>query len=197
MSAAATKSTAAAAAGSETAAKPAPPPFRFFKLLREVNGMMMALKEYPVFLVKYTLLQAVRLATALSFLVLAFVLADDFDADDITTGQYVAFACVGVLNVVGRLTPFCVKLITDNLKENLQASQATAVVRKIFELPHNAMVSTPTGEFIQLIQKVYRNLDQLAPAVYGAIIPVLSEVAVAVVFIGVAYGPIALIQLAL
>jgi ABC-type multidrug transport system fused ATPase/permease subunit len=71
------------------------------------------------------------------------------------------------------------------------------VVAKLFHLQHDSMLSTPTGEFVQLISKVFRNLDTLLPALYGSILPLFAEVAVAVVFIGVAYGPIALAQLGL
>ena len=56
---------------------------------------------------------------------------------------------------------------------------------KMFDLPHSAVLTTPTGEFAQLLGKVYRNLDNLLPAFYGAVIPLCLETAVAVVFITV------------
>jgi ABC-type multidrug transport system fused ATPase/permease subunit len=88
-------------------------------------------------------------------------------------------------------------MLIDNMKEQLQAIQATSVVRKLFELEHSAVLTTPTGEFSQLIAKVFRNLDTLLPSLYGQIIPVILETLVAVIFIGSAYGPIAVIQLLL
>jgi len=53
--------------------------------------------------------------------------------------------------------------LIDGLKMQLQISQATSVVAKIFKLEHNAMISTPTGEFSQLLRKVYMNVDRLLP----------------------------------
>ena len=57
--------------------------------------------------------------------------------------------------------------------------QATALVAKLFELPHRAVASTPTGEFAQLIGKVFRNLDMLLPALYAGILPAVVECVVA------------------
>lgn len=72
--------------------------------------------------------------------------------------------------------------------------QATAVLAKIFDLPHDAVLSTPTGEFGQLLGKVYRNLDTLLPALYGSILPVFAETLIGVVFISYAYGVVGLVQ---
>ena len=88
-------------------------------------------------------------------------------------------------------------LAIDGLKEQLQATQATKVVEKLFAMPHNAILTTPTGEFAQIIGKVFRNLDTLLPSLYGAVIPIFLEVFVAVILIGILYGWIALAQLGL
>jgi len=102
------------------------------------------------------------------------------------------------VNILGRLAPPVTALCIDNFKESLQAEQATAIVAKLFELHHDAMLSTPTGEFVQLIGKVFRNLDTLLPALYGAVIPVVVEVCFAVSFITIAWRTwIGLIQLGL
>eukprot|EP00037_Helgoeca_nana_P017634 m.167052 g.167052 ORF g.167052 m.167052 type:complete len:661 (-) comp24077_c1_seq1:140-2122(-) len=176
---------------------PTPPPFRFFKLLGGVNKKVLALKKYPVFLVKFLLMQLIRIAAALSFVVAAYIIADDFDVENISNDQYSAFAVLGVLYVIGSMVPFIGAMTIDNLKESLQAEQATAVVAKIFDMQYDAMVTTPTGEFVQLISKVFRNLDTLLPALYGAIIPVAIETFIAVIVIGALYGPICLMQLGL
>ena len=148
---------------------------------------------------KYVLLQIVRQCTPGSWWSLD---ADDLTIDkitegDLSTGQYAALGFCGVLNIVGRLTPFMMKLAVDKFKEKLQSKQATAIVAKLFDLPHKAVASTPTGEFTQLISKVFRNLDTLLPALYANIMPHVIECLIAVVFIGAAYGPIALAQLGL
>ena len=172
----------------------------FFSLLSrlgEIHDMVVKLDKYPRFLSKYISLNLLRLAAAMSFLVLGFLFRNDpLESDNISTRQYAIFAVVGVLNIIGRMSPFMARLAIDQLKESLQAMQATSCVRKIFELPHNAMLSTPTGEFAQLMSKVFRNLDSVLPALYGAIIPIFVEVLIAVVFIGTIWGPIALILFA-
>jgi hypothetical protein len=68
---------------------PTPPPFRFFKLLGGVNKKVLALKKYPVFLVKFLLMQLIRIAAALSFVVAAYIIADDFDVENISNDQSV------------------------------------------------------------------------------------------------------------
>ena len=75
--------------------------------------------------------------------------------------------------------------------------KATSIVVKLFELPHDAMFSTPTGMFMQLISKVFHNLDKLMPAGYGVVIPMAMEVVIAVCVIGALYGAISLVQLLL
>ena len=57
--------------------------------------------------------------------------------------------------------------IIDDIKMQLQVSQATSLVWKIFELEHNAVLSTPTGEFAQLLAKVYTNVDRMLPGLHG------------------------------
>ncbi|KAH8056637.1 heme-transporting ATPase [Aureococcus anophagefferens] len=190
----------AKAADAKDAAPPAPPPFRFFQeflpLLRDIHAMVVALPGYGPFLAKYGALQVVRLATALSPLVAARLLRRA-DFDDLSPAQYAALGCVGAINVLGRLAPFASAEAVDALKESLQITQATAVVAKLFELPHDAMLSTPTGEFVQLIAKVFRNLDTLLPALYGAILPVAVETLCAVGFVAYVYGWIAAVLLGL
>ena len=190
----------AKAADAKDAAPPAPPPFRFFQeflpLLRDIHAMVVALPGYGPFLAKYGALQAVRLATALSPLVAARLLRRA-DFDDLSPAQYAALGGVGAINVLGRLAPFASAEAVDALKESLQITQATAVVAKLFELPHDAMLSTPTGEFVQLIAKVFRNLDTLLPALYGAILPVAVETLCAVGFVAYVYGWIAAVLLGL
>ena len=190
----------AKAADAKDAAPPAPPPFRFFQeflpLLRDIHAMVVALPGYGPFLAKYGALQVVRLATALSPLVAARLLRRA-DFDDLSPAQYAALGGVGAINVLGRLAPFASAEAVDALKESLQITQATAVVAKLFELPHDAMLSTPTGEFVQLIAKVFRNLDTLLPALYGAILPVAVETLCAVGFVAYVYGWIAAVLLGL
>lgn len=171
------------------------PPFQFWALLSEVHKMIFALDGYRWFFLKYLGLQLVRLAAAVSFLVVGYVMGDDdIVINDITSEQYGVFVAVGVLYVLGRLVPFATSAAIDKVKEDLQATQATMVLAKIFELQHDAMVSTPTGQFVQLISKVFRNLDTLMPALYGQVIPLTVEVVVATAIVVSFYGPIGFVQ---
>lgn len=174
---------------------PAEKPFRFFPLLAEIHSMVIRLEGYLSFMLKYVPLQLLRLGAAISFLIVAHVIADDLDLENLAETHRAALIGVGVVNILGRLTPFLTRMFIDRLKESLQATQATAIVAKVFDLPHSTMLTTPTGEFGQLIGKVFRNLDTLLPALYGAVIPLAVETVVAVMFIGVVYGWIALVQL--
>jgi len=184
------------------AAKPSEPPFHFFHQLQKIHASVVALPGYPIFFLKYLTLQLIRLATNLSFLIAIYAMRDHLTFDklhnfDLSTGQIVTLACLAVLNIFGRLTPFLNKLTINQFKEQLQIAQATACFAKIFELPHNSVISTPSGEFMQLLLKVFRALDPLLPGLYGAVLPVYVETVVAVVIIGVLYGPIALLLLVL
>ena len=58
---------------------PAPdePPFKFWALLSEVHVMIISLAGYRLFFLKYLGFQLVRLAAALSFLVVGYVMGDE------------------------------------------------------------------------------------------------------------------------
>merc|ERR1719473_1924587 len=58
------------------------------------------------------------------------------------------------------------------------------------------MISTPTGEFMQLIIKVFQ-ADGVVVALYIGVFPMLLETLIAFVFLLCAYGWIALLQLLL
>lgn len=164
--------------------------------------MVVALPGYRSFILKYSLLQFVRIAAQLSVVIAIFAMRHDLDMDklqnfELSTVQYAVFGCLGALNVLARLIPTFTKLIINRFKEQLQSEQATATFAKLFDLPHGAVLTTPTGEFMQLIMKVFRNLDPLMPGLYGAVIPIYVETVAATVFIGAVYGPICLLQLGL
>eukprot|EP00038_Savillea_parva_P006201 m.162273 g.162273 ORF g.162273 m.162273 type:complete len:667 (-) comp12170_c0_seq1:218-2218(-) len=165
----------------------------FVELLRAVHIKVVSLDGYPTFLVVFIVMQLVRIAAQLGVVVVAFIIGDDFDVNDISDEQYGIFGGLGVLYVIGSILPFATKFVIDRLKESLQIAQASAVVAKIFEMQYDAMVTTPSGELIQLLSKVFRNLDTLLPALYGSVIPVAMETLVATVLIGALYGPICLI----
>jgi ABC-type bacteriocin/lantibiotic exporter with double-glycine peptidase domain len=122
-------------------------------------------------------------------------MADGLEDGKLTRGQWLAVGLVAVLNVVGRLTPFYIKIVVDQMKEGMQIEMGTNVIQKIFELPHDATISTPIGKFGQLIRAIYMNCDKLLPAVYGAIVPVALETLVAFALIAAFYGGIAVVQL--
>lgn len=187
-------------AAAVAAAEPEPEPFRFWPLFWEVHHLTVGLNGYNVFFVKYLALQFVRLAAALSLPVLAFAFAErneEVNSSDLSPGHYAAFAVIGVLNVVGRLVPPYTHLLVDDVKMQLQVEQSTAVVAKLFELEHNSMISTPTGQFAQLLAKVYTHMDKILPALYGVVFPVVAEVLIALVLISVIYGWVSLIQFGL
>eukprot|EP00035_Acanthoeca_spectabilis_P020889 m.435107 g.435107 ORF g.435107 m.435107 type:complete len:662 (+) comp17813_c0_seq1:164-2149(+) len=183
--------------GDVAVAMPGPPPFNFWALLNRIHKMIVKLKGYPLFVVKFVVMQLVRVSSALGFVVAAYVIGDDFDINDISRTQYAVFGALGALYVLGSMVPFMGNIAIDRLKESLQIDLATQVVAKIFEMQYDSMVSTPTGEFVQLISKVFMNLDKLLPALYGAIVPIMFEVFVAIIIIGALYGPICLMQLGL
>lgn len=187
----------AVVAPSAPAAPAAPPAFNFYGLLWEIHGRVVALPGYRAFLLRYAALQGVRLVTALSFLVAVYAMGAALDLDAVTSRQAVVLGLVGALNVFGRLTPFATALAVDGMKNRLQCAMATAVVAKLFDLPYDAMLSTPTGEFVQLISKVFVNMDKVLPAFYGVVVPVAVETVFGVAFVAYAYGWIAVAQLGL
>ena len=171
------------------------PQFKFFTQLSDIHRMVQRTPGYVGFLFKFLPVQVIRIVTALSVPVAVHMLTPDID--DLTSTDKIVFLIIGILNVVGRLTPFITKMFIDDFKENLQEEQATLIVRKVFEMHHGAVLTTPTGEFSQLMSKVFRNLDVLLPSLYGDVLPMLVEALIAVLFITTAYGFIGIIQLLL
>jgi ABC-type multidrug transport system fused ATPase/permease subunit len=172
----------------------------FFSLLKEVHGQIIRLDAYGCFIVKFLCVQIIRISGALSLVVLALIVHDSLDLNNMSNMDakiYVAFAGVTLLMLLSQMMPPVMAMAVDPFKQQLAIAQSTSVVAKIFELEHNAMISTPTGEFAQLLTKVFMNVDKLLPALYGAVIPMWVEVIIAVIFIGLAYGYVALVQLAL
>jgi len=173
--------------------------------------MVMHLPGYPTFLVKWIPLLLLQVAASLSFLLVAYFMADAFNkalgteggemnipessnidlSDDKVVGAMFFLAAATLL---GPLTPFFSSLLINNLKASLQVDQATRVVAQVFALPHDSMISTPTGEFAQLIGKVFQS-DGLVGALYTCVFPTLLETLIAFIFLLCAYGWIALLQL--
>jgi len=79
----------------------------------------------------------------------------------------------------------------------LTFAHAPSSFLSIPQMHHGAVLTTPTGEFSQLMSKVFRNLDVLLPSLYGDILPMWVEAFVAVIVISVFYGYIGAIQLVL
>eukprot|EP00518_Triparma_eleuthera_P016130 CAMPEP_0197552380 /NCGR_PEP_ID=MMETSP1320-20131121/5893_1 /TAXON_ID=91990 /ORGANISM="Bolidomonas sp., Strain RCC2347" /LENGTH=604 /DNA_ID=CAMNT_0043112959 /DNA_START=179 /DNA_END=1993 /DNA_ORIENTATION=+ len=174
----------------------AEPKFLFLKQLREINSNVPRVAGFKKFMCRWYPLVIMRTLTAISAPVAVMVLNPDLD-EGLDDTDMIVFSIVGILNIFGRLTPFATKYCIDEFKEKLQEEQATKVVQKVFEMQHGAILTTPTGEFSQILSKVFRNLDVLLPSLYGDIIPMIIETLVAVVFICVGYGFIGAIQLAL
>merc|ERR1711998_79614 len=176
---------------------PEPAPFRFLPLLREIHRLVTGLDRYSCFLLKYAILQLGRVAATTSLVVAVHLMADELDFTDLTPGQYGVLGLIGALYVFGMLVPFLVSHLIEDLKSELSACQASAVVSKMFALPHDAMLSTPTGMFVQLIQKVFMHLGTFLPGLYGGVLPMMLEVMAGVILIGSLYGWICVPQLAL
>mmetsp|Transcript_822 Transcript_822/g.2411 ORF Transcript_822/g.2411 Transcript_822/m.2411 type:complete len:647 (+) Transcript_822:171-2111(+) len=187
---------AAEKAAAAHAAPDAKPEFKFFALLGEILGQVVQCDGFwwP-FAPKYAALLLVHVVTSLSFVVLAYVMADGLEDAKLTSGQWLAVGLVAALNVVGRLAPFWIKIVVDTMKEGMQIKMGTDVIRKIFELPHDATISTPIGKFSQLIRTIYMNCDKLLPAIFAQILPIAVETLVAFVLIATFYGGIAVVQL--
>jgi ABC-type bacteriocin/lantibiotic exporter with double-glycine peptidase domain len=168
-----------------------PPPFSFFRELGIMNKQIFALSDYPFFLFKWICLQLLTISGSVSFLVFT-VVYKELDLNKMTTELYIWFAFIGVLQVISRVSPFCNSLIIDQLKGSLQVAHGTSVIRKIFEMEHDSMISTPTGKFGQLISKIFMNVDKLLPALYGGVLSTILNLLVGVILLGIFFGPISL-----
>jgi ABC-type multidrug transport system fused ATPase/permease subunit len=169
----------------------------FFGLLYQLHLIVAHLPGYCEFMMKYVPLLLAQLGASLSFLFAAYFAADELDeaietvpADLSDNTVIFAMSIVIFLNFVGRLAPFFSNVLLNNLKASLKVDQATRVVAKVFALPHNTMISTPTGEFAQLCGKVFQS-DALVPALYEGLFPKVAETFIAFVFLAVAYGWVA------
>ena len=143
-----------------------PPPFDFFRELNIMHKQVVALRDYPSFLFKWIVLQLLTISGSVSFLIFT-VVQKELDLGKMTTDLYVWFVVIGVLQVVSRVSPPCNSLIIDQLKGSLQVAHGTSVIRKLFEMEHDSMISTPTGKFGQLISKIFMNVDKLLPGKFN------------------------------
>ena len=175
---------------------PEPAPFDFFRELNIVNKQIVALSGYPSFMLKWFVLQVFMVSGSVSFLVFATV-KKSIDFDNLTTDVYIWFIVLGVLQVVSRVSPPLNSLFIDQLKGSLQVQHGTAVIRKLFDMEHDAMISTPTGKFGQLISKIFMNIEKLLPALYGGVLTTIVNLVVGVILLGVLFGPMSLALLGL
>ena len=173
-----------------------PPPFDFFRELNIMNKQVVALSDYPSFLLKWTILQLLTISGSVSFLIFT-VVQKELDVSKMTTELHMWFVVIGVLQVLSRVSPPCNSIIIDQLKGSLQVAHGTSVIRKLFELEHDAMISTPTGKFGQLISKIFMNVDKLLPALYGGVLSTVVNLVVGVVLLGIFFGPISLVLIVL
>ena len=61
----------------------------------------------------------------------------------------------------------------------------------------DAMISTPTGKFGQLISKIFMNVDKLLPALYGGVLSTILNLLVGVILLGIFFGPISFVLIVL
>lgn len=174
-----------------------PPQFSFFGELSIMNKQIWALPSYPCFLVKWIILQLLTISGSVSFLIFTVVQKELDLTQQLTTEVYVWFAVIGLLQIVSRVAPPCNSLIIDQLKGSLQVAHGTSVIKKIFEMEHDAMISTPTGKFGQLISKIFMNVDKLLPALYGGVLSTILNLLVGVILLGIFFGPISFVLIVL
>ena len=168
-----------------------PPAFDFFRELNIMNTQIVALPGYPSFMVKWAALQLLTVSGSVSFLMFT-VSTKNLDLSDMTTDLYIWFAVLGVLQVVSRVAPFLNRLFIEQLKGSLQIKHGTNVIRKLFDMEHDSMISTPTGKFGQLISKIFMNVDKLLPALYGGVLSTILNLIVGIILLGIFFGPISL-----
>lgn len=173
-----------------------PPAFDLFRELRKMNGEIVALPGYTAFMFKWGFLQLLSVAGSVSFLVFAIV-NKTVDMTNLNVNLYAWFIVLGLLQVISRVSPPLSSLLIDELKGSLQVQHGTNVMRKLFDMEHDAMISTPTGKFGQLISKINMNVDKLVPALYGGVLSTTINMVVGVILLGVFFGPISRTLLAL
>ena len=61
----------------------------------------------------------------------------------------------------------------------------------------DAMISTPTGKFGQLISKIFMNVDKPLPALYGGVLSTILNLLVGVILLGIFFGPISFVLIVL
>jgi len=165
-------------------------PLPFFSLLRKVHGHVTALSAYPSFLCRWLCLQSVitlsKLAFPLFILCFGQLLRDLYDDNDdsappfseLPAALFVGAAVTGLISLGGLVAPSLRDILVNTLKEDFKSLQAVAVVRKVFLLPHDTHISTPTGEFPQLLMKVFQ-LDGIFTNLYVTVFPALMELTLA------------------
>ena len=159
---------------------------------------------------KVNLFQLLRIGCNLAPIIIVYIYTEELDnyltfynntnsgnSPAISILAYVLLVLVAVFFIVGAMLPQLIVMFVEDAKKELQISQGTSLVAKVFDLELDVHISTPTGKFAQLLGAMYRSVDQLLPAALGKVYPIWAETFVATIVIGILFGPVCLLQVAL
>merc|ERR1719401_2934070 len=161
----------------------------FLALMCKVHYYVMGLPGYPAFLRRWMCMQLLvtlsKLSVPLYILCLGGVLKDHIDTIDFNDPRMpgmsemdpalmIGASLMGFIRLGGMVAPFFRESLVNDLKEDFKSQQAVSVVKKVFLLPHDTHISTPTGEFPQLLGKVFQ-LDGIFTHLYNTVFPSMIE----------------------
>lgn len=167
----------------------------FVALLRKVHHYVTELPGYPAFFRRWMCMQLLvtlsKLSIPLYILCLGGVLREfvekiDFEnpqvpgMSEIDPALMIGGSLMACIQLGGMVAPFFRESLVNDLKEDFKTQQAVSVVKKVFLLPHDTHISTPTGEFPQLLGKVFQ-LDGIFTHLYNTVFPTLLELAGALI----------------
>jgi ABC-type multidrug transport system fused ATPase/permease subunit len=81
---------------------------------------------------------------------------------------------IGILNsslILSKLLPYFRNRLLAGVRANLQSEIIADMLQKTFELELDDHLSTPTGEFAQLMTTVYTSAADIVPSLFGQLVP--------------------------
>ncbi|MBA2710969.1 MAG: ABC transporter ATP-binding protein [Tatlockia sp.] len=95
---------------------------------------------------------------------------------------------------LAQLLPKVSKLITNDVRTNVQKELAAAMIEKAYDLELDLHLTTRTGDFMQALSKNYTSVDRMIPSVFNEAFPVILEALACAALLSFFYGEIGYIE---
>lgn len=97
--------------------------------------------------------------------------------------------------LIAQVLPKLSRHLVNEIKNSVQENLTNLMVKKVFDLELDQMITTPTSDFAQVINKNYTTIAQLLPALFSEILPFSLETIISSIILCARYGSVGGFQL--